>query len=193
MAGEHEAVLKCGIKSCIECGCCSYVCPSAIRLIAEFRQEKAQLRLEKMKKDKFKMAKERFEAKQQKLLEEEKLRAERKAAALAKAKLKAAAPAKPAAPVSAAPAVNQTAKETVQSETAVKQPLIQPESAKVAITPAKKEDSGAVLSKPRSSLSPEELERKKQLALEKARQLKEERMRKKAAEAAGTDAVKENN
>ena len=193
VAGEHEAVLKCGIKSCIECGCCSYVCPSAIRLIAEFRQEKAQLRLEKMKKDKFKMAKERFEAKQQKLLEEEKLRAERKAAALAKAKLKAAAPAKPAAPVSAAPAVNQTAKETVQSETAVKQPLIQPESAKVAITPAKKEDSGAVLSKPRSSLSPEELERKKQLALEKARQLKEERMRKKAAEAAGTDAVKENN
>ena len=33
-----------GLADCIECGCCDYVCPSAIPLVERFRQERVAMR-----------------------------------------------------------------------------------------------------------------------------------------------------
>jgi electron transport complex protein RnfC len=36
-AGDPAAADRCGIESCIECGICSYVCPSYLPLLAGIR------------------------------------------------------------------------------------------------------------------------------------------------------------
>ena len=33
-----------GLMDCVECGCCSYVCPANIRLVQRFRIGKAEYR-----------------------------------------------------------------------------------------------------------------------------------------------------
>ena len=187
VANEHEAALKCGLKSCIECGCCSFVCPSAIRLIAEFRQEKAQIKIEKIKKDRINAAKERFVLKQQRLAEEERLRAERKAAALAKIKSK---PAAAAASGADAAAVSGTESELEQRKRIA---LEKAAAIKAARLKAKAEASGTdtsagqTVSSEAKAESPAaasaktpDLEERKRIALEKAAAIKAARLKAKA-------------
>jgi len=57
-AGSLEGAVKFGLKDCIGCGCCAYVCPSKIRLVQGFNhakgemsaQERSKLRNEATKK-----------------------------------------------------------------------------------------------------------------------------------------------
>lgn len=75
------------IHDCIECGACAYVCPSEIPLVQYYRQTKAAIRQEADDKAKSDKAKERFEARQARLLADKKAREEkhRKAAEARKA------------------------------------------------------------------------------------------------------------
>ncbi len=104
--GEFKKAYENGLRSCIECGCCSFVCPSAIRIVAAIRIAKAEVKNEKLKEEKLRTARERFEAKKARIEAEEKAREERKAAALARIQ---AQKAQAAAPASPAPQAAQTA------------------------------------------------------------------------------------
>ena len=84
------------IFDCIECGCCSYVCPSRIPLVQYFRFAKSEIWAREREKNASDQAKARFEFKQ---LREEREKAE-KAEKLAKAA--AAQAAKKAAEAAAA-------------------------------------------------------------------------------------------
>ncbi|SFP33297.1 electron transport complex protein RnfC [Ruminobacter amylophilus] len=199
VANEHESALKCGLKSCIECGCCSFVCPSAIRLIAEFRQEKAQIKIEKLKKDKIKAAKERYTLKQQKLAEEERLRAERKAAALAKIKNQQASAGASEKPAAAGADAELEARKKAALEKAA---AIKAARAKAKAEAAQAETAGTGVKAPASQTPAEpaaekasksaDLEERKRIALEKAAAIKAARAKAKAeaaqAETAGTGA-----
>jgi electron transport complex protein RnfC len=65
------------IHDCIECGACAYVCPSEIPLVQYYRQTKAAIRQEAEDKAKSDKAKERFEARQARLLADKKAREEK--------------------------------------------------------------------------------------------------------------------
>src|SRR5574343_384356 len=94
------------IFDCIECGCCSYVCPSRIPLVQSFRFAKRELWARERDKQAAENAKGRFEFKQ---LREEREKAE-KAEKLAKAAAaQAAKKAAEAAAAAAAPAEGQDA------------------------------------------------------------------------------------
>ena len=41
LAGEVEESLQHGLLDCVECGLCSYVCPSKLDLAESFKQAKA--------------------------------------------------------------------------------------------------------------------------------------------------------
>lgn len=56
---------------CIECGACSYVCPSHIPLVADYREAKSRLRLQRIEAVKAEHAKHRFEFRQARLAREE--------------------------------------------------------------------------------------------------------------------------
>jgi electron transport complex protein RnfC len=43
-AGKYEEMLDYHVMDCMECGSCSYVCPSNIPLVQRFRVAKAMLR-----------------------------------------------------------------------------------------------------------------------------------------------------
>jgi electron transport complex protein RnfC len=77
------------IFDCIECGACSYVCPSHIPLVQYYRASKAAIREQRIENAKSDHARERFEARQERVAraaaEKEAKRAARKRAALAKA------------------------------------------------------------------------------------------------------------
>ncbi|WP_154222241.1 electron transport complex subunit RsxC [Marinicella rhabdoformis] len=66
---------------CIECGACAYVCPSQIDLVDFYRYGKAELRYLDFKKTKAEQAKERFEAREARLI---RLKQERQAKRRAK-------------------------------------------------------------------------------------------------------------
>ncbi|MEM1403310.1 MAG: electron transport complex subunit RsxC [Pseudomonadota bacterium] len=74
---------------CIECGACSYVCPSRIPLVQYYRASKAAVREHQAETMKAEQARERFEARQERMerlaAEKEAKRAARKRAAMAKA------------------------------------------------------------------------------------------------------------
>jgi electron transport complex protein RnfC len=50
-AGEYDAMLGYHIMDCMECGSCSYVCPSNIPLVQRFRVAKALLREEQAREE----------------------------------------------------------------------------------------------------------------------------------------------
>lgn len=58
------------IFDCIECGACAYVCPSHIPLVQYYRQTKDALRLERHKERKSEHARQRFENRNARLLQE---------------------------------------------------------------------------------------------------------------------------
>lgn len=95
-SGEFEKAERLNLFDCIECGACSYVCPSAIPLVQYYRYAKGEIREQKAEQLKADRARQRFEARQQRLereqQEKEQKRRERaKAAAEAQARKKAEA------------------------------------------------------------------------------------------------------
>jgi electron transport complex protein RnfC len=58
----------CGLADCIECGCCDFVCPSHIPLVEWFRFGKAELRSLRVERKQAETAKNRFDARDARLL-----------------------------------------------------------------------------------------------------------------------------
>ncbi|GIU35397.1 electron transport complex subunit RsxC [Shewanella schlegeliana] len=77
-AEEYDKAASFNLHDCIECGCCSYVCPSDIPLVEYYRIAKSAIRTQTEEKKQADFAKQRFEARVQRL-EEEKLAREAKA------------------------------------------------------------------------------------------------------------------
>jgi len=78
-AGELEQAQAFNIADCIECGACAFVCPSSIPLVHYYRQTKADIKIADEQKRKAEQAKERFNARQERL-ERERLEREAKRA-----------------------------------------------------------------------------------------------------------------
>ena len=66
-AGEHDKAQEYHLDDCIECGACAWVCPSSIPLVQYYREEKAELRRLQDEAEQAERAKQRFEAKKQRL------------------------------------------------------------------------------------------------------------------------------
>ncbi|WP_299005434.1 electron transport complex subunit RsxC [uncultured Shewanella sp.] len=66
-AKEYEKAASYNLQDCIECGCCSYVCPSDIPLVEYYRVAKSALREQAKDKQEADLAKERFDARTQRL------------------------------------------------------------------------------------------------------------------------------
>lgn len=82
---------------CIECGACSYVCPSHIPLVQYFRFAKSEIRARTQEKQSADLARERHEFREYRIEREkqekaEKLAAKERAAQLAKQQLASATP-----------------------------------------------------------------------------------------------------
>lgn len=67
---QYEAATEQGLPDCIECGCCDLVCPSHIPLTAHFRHGKAELRRRADEAEAAAAARERYEARGQRLARE---------------------------------------------------------------------------------------------------------------------------
>jgi electron transport complex protein RnfC len=122
-AEEYEKAEHHNLFDCIECGACSYVCPSSIPLVQYYRYAKGEIKQQRENKRKSDHARERFEARQQRL-EQEQLEkaAKRKERAEAAAKAQAAklAQAKKEPAISSAEISKAEAQET-QGQTPVTQ------------------------------------------------------------------------
>ena len=66
-AQKWEETRSSGLKDCIECGCCDFVCPSHIPLVEWFRFGKSTLQEQAEEKQRANVARERFEAREQRL------------------------------------------------------------------------------------------------------------------------------
>jgi electron transport complex protein RnfC len=74
---DDEAKLRnYGLIDCIECGCCDLVCPSHIPLTADFRMAKARILELADEKARAERARQRFEARNERLEKEQRARAE---------------------------------------------------------------------------------------------------------------------
>ncbi|EPJ53822.1 MAG: hypothetical protein OFPI_09180 [Osedax symbiont Rs2] len=62
---EYDKAEQHNLFDCIECGACSFVCPSNIPLVQYYRHAKSSIREQQQDKRKADLARERFEAKQQ--------------------------------------------------------------------------------------------------------------------------------
>ncbi|WP_334057980.1 electron transport complex subunit RsxC [Alteromonas sp. S005] len=76
-AKEYDKAEEYDLFDCIECGACAYVCPSEIPLVHYYRQAKSEIRIQRDEKNKAEKAKQRFEARKERL-EREKLEREAK-------------------------------------------------------------------------------------------------------------------
>ncbi|MEZ7984721.1 MAG: electron transport complex subunit RsxC, partial [Pseudomonadales bacterium] len=74
---ELDKLEEHNIADCIECGACSYVCPSNIPLVQYYRASKVDIKQRKVDHQNAELAKERFDARQERLqrLEDEKIAA----------------------------------------------------------------------------------------------------------------------
>lgn len=93
---EFEKAEHLNLFDCIECGACTYVCPSSIPLVQYYRFAKGEIRVQQAEQLKADRARERFEARQARLEREQQEKEQRrkdraKAAAEAQAKKKAEA------------------------------------------------------------------------------------------------------
>ncbi|WP_417539213.1 electron transport complex subunit RsxC [Marinobacter sp.] len=87
-AAEFEKAEHLNLFDCIECGACSYVCPSSIPLVQYYRYAKGEIRVQRAEQLKADRARERFEARQQRLereQQEKELRRKERAKAAAEA------------------------------------------------------------------------------------------------------------
>ncbi|CAB0149736.1 Electron transport complex subunit RsxC [Pseudidiomarina piscicola] len=76
-AKDHDALEQQNLFDCIECGACAYVCPSEIPLVHYYRKAKAEIRNIAREKAKAEIARERFEARNERLEREKEERLER--------------------------------------------------------------------------------------------------------------------
>ncbi|WP_127346967.1 electron transport complex subunit RsxC [Pseudidiomarina mangrovi] len=76
-ANDYDGLNQQNLFDCIECGACAYVCPSEIPLVHYYRKAKAEIRDIAREKAKSEVARERFEARQQRLEREKEERLER--------------------------------------------------------------------------------------------------------------------
>ena len=76
-SGQIEKSAKLNLLDCIECGCCDVVCPSHIPLVQHFRHAKSALKADKHQKHLSNIARERFEAREQRIAHEKAERAEK--------------------------------------------------------------------------------------------------------------------
>jgi electron transport complex protein RnfC len=85
-ADDEAKMRSYGLTDCIECGCCDLVCPSHIPLTSDFRTAKARIRELADEKARAERARQRYEARNERLDSEEQERdeelARRKEAAL---------------------------------------------------------------------------------------------------------------
>jgi len=110
-AGDAEGALAIGLKDCIGCGTCSYVCPSHIPLVQFFNHAKGELAARERERSKQDTIRELVEARALRMEREAREKAEaaaRRKAERERAKAAAAAAAKAAA---AAPAALATGTE----------------------------------------------------------------------------------
>lgn len=70
-SGEHDKAEDLNLFDCIECGACAYVCPSTIPLVQYYRSAKGEIRHQQAEQLKADRARERFEARQQRLAQEQ--------------------------------------------------------------------------------------------------------------------------
>ncbi|TVP45740.1 MAG: electron transport complex subunit RsxC [Halomonas sp.] len=75
-AKDDDKLERYHLFDCIECGACSYVCPSHIPLVADYREAKSRIRIQRIETAKAEHARHRFEFRQARLAREE---AEKKA------------------------------------------------------------------------------------------------------------------
>lgn len=68
-----------GVSACIECGCCDFVCPSHIPLVQWFRYGKGELRQRALESAATDQARQRFEAREARLLRKQQERAKKMA------------------------------------------------------------------------------------------------------------------
>lgn len=76
-AKDYDALEAQNLFDCIECGACAYVCPSEIPLVHYYRKAKAEVRNIAREKAKAEHARQRFEARQERLEREKQERSER--------------------------------------------------------------------------------------------------------------------
>jgi len=84
---EFDKALSHNLLDCIECGACSYVCPSNIPLVQYYRFAKGEIRIEEHERTSSDHARQRFEARTERLEQEE---AEKEAKRKARAEAAAA-------------------------------------------------------------------------------------------------------
>ena len=70
-AEEADKLKAYNLFDCIECGACSFVCPSSIPLVQYYRAAKGTIRQAQQEKEKSDRARERFEARQERIEKEE--------------------------------------------------------------------------------------------------------------------------
>ena len=73
-ADDEKNLRSHGLIDCIECGCCDLVCPSHIPLTADFRQAKGRIREMADEKSRAERARQRFEARNERLEHDEEQR-----------------------------------------------------------------------------------------------------------------------
>ena len=69
-AKDYDKAEEYDLFDCIECGACAYVCPSEIPLVHYYRQAKSEIRLQRDEKNKAEKARQRFEARKERLARE---------------------------------------------------------------------------------------------------------------------------
>jgi len=73
--GFWDTAAEYGLGACIECGCCDFVCPSHIPLVEWFRYGKGELRQRTVESQAAEQARNRFEAREARLLRQKQERA----------------------------------------------------------------------------------------------------------------------
>lgn len=76
-AKELDKAQEYNLFDCIECGACAFVCPSEIPLVHYYRKAKADIRNQQQEKDQADKARERFEARNERLQKEQQEREEK--------------------------------------------------------------------------------------------------------------------
>lgn len=76
-AKELDKAQEYNLFDCIECGACAFVCPSEIPLVHYYRIAKADINAQEIEKDKADKARERFEARKERLVREQQERDEK--------------------------------------------------------------------------------------------------------------------
>ncbi len=95
LARDDTASVRFGVRDCIDCGCCDYVCPSQIPLAWRFREARRHLQEREQATRRASAARTRYERRERRLREAEAARQQSFEAARAAARLATGAPGTP--------------------------------------------------------------------------------------------------